>query len=430
MANTVLTCAGVPFVPPEIPTVQTSIVMDVLQKRYGFHNATHQYFCQHAPIGSLDDFANMFHSAADVRVFCDGIPLRQMEQRLESTKILGAWKHLQSHIDKVSDRKRLDLEADLDAPLPGPDRNNLKETFWNRHRITLSIEKTPADRIVDRLYKECFSRNLQVYEVRKAATLTECQGERPKRQKVANGLYVETDSDPLNALQEPANLDDYLARLHCLMMGYTMAASWPLTGPTGIPETRMSDPNLYCFCPYDTVLKYFDHCSVKSHKYAKRHGYPKALSWLQGLDGEERAIWTNKMRNSTEPLGTIIATTMAETVSKWQIPMASQTPPPVKEAGKGEHKGIFSRNQRRKFNQRQNALQGGKGMLALTNGANAQQKKQQQLNSTKGVKCAPWNKGGCVDGICPQRKAHRCNNMLGNGQVCNARHRAQDCKRE
>ena len=227
----------------------------------------------------------------------------------------------------------------------------------------------------------------------------------------------------------PTSLDDYLQRLHTLLFGYSIAGAWEI--PNATKETRTSVASDYVFVPYDTVVQYYYRCSIQGREYASAYGYPKALQWLKKQDEAERKLWSQEMRNTSLPLGTIINLVMARTLATWQVP----APPPAPHPGNGaSSSGLNDFPSKRRRNrggrggrQQQQQQQQRGGQLALEN-----VKPAIDRDDIKVMKCPPWNKGQCSDSDkCPKGMIHRCKKVLpSTGKPCNMGHRNINCTRK
>ena len=426
-----MTLAGTVFVPEMAPERSVDEVMEYCKSTFSFNDNTIRHFKTHTMITSLELFVAHFNNGEEITEFMQKMKVPEMEGRLQTARVLMAWEKCKKHILDVSNVKKLEADQDLEAPMLKPDRDALRESFWARHHVNYPVQVHPSDRVIDRLHKEMKSRSFIVFELRRVSTVTECNADRPKRKQTTDNFYV-TQVDDQEQFHTPTSLDDYLQRLHTLLLGYSIAGAWEL--PNVTKETRTSVPSDYVFVPYDTVVQYFYRCSIQGREYASIYGYPKALQWLKKQDEAERKLWSQEMRNTSLPLGTIINLVMARTLATWQVP----APPPVPNTGNGasssgnndlpfpkRRRGRGGKGKQQQQQQQQNQQRG--GQLAIEN-----VKPAIDNDDLKGMECPPWNKGQCTNtDKCSKGMIHRCNKVLAStGKPCNMGHRAINCTRK
>ena len=109
----------------------------------------------------------------------------------EASKIAGAWEDCQGHLKKRKAALASNDLEDLETPLQRADREQFQDHFWKRHEFNFPVEITPADRLIVRLHKELHTRQMHVYDLKKAYTVAECQGLKPKRQKLTDEVSID-----------------------------------------------------------------------------------------------------------------------------------------------------------------------------------------------------------------------------------------------
>eukprot|EP00971_Amphidinium_carterae_P241680 4798649-Amphidinium_carterae.1 len=104
------------------------------------------------------------------------------------------------------------------------------------------------------------------------------------------------------------------------MLAYARAGSTLLDPQPTDVETFDRDPCDYVDTPLNVVLKYHQRLQSTAALLSPE----RALTFVQSKDEEERQVWVETHRNSTQSLGRIIATTMDKRKALWAVPRSQE----------------------------------------------------------------------------------------------------------
>eukprot|EP00971_Amphidinium_carterae_P070496 1394496-Amphidinium_carterae.1 len=194
------------------------------------------------------------------------------------------------------------------------------------------------------------------------------------------------------------------------MLAYARAGSTQLDPQPLEQETFDRDPCDYVDIPLNVVLKYHQRLQTTASLLAP----DKALSFILHKDEEERQVWVETHRNSTQSLGRIIAATMDKREALWAVPRSqehvrpplSRSRPAASSASAPARASAPPRKQ-------------SPGSKPLTS---------DKLKDGKEI-CKKYNLGQCSE-PCPAGRLHVCNAVVAqSGRICGMKnHKSIDCK--
>ena len=138
--------------------------------------------------------------------------------------------------------------------------------------------------------------------------------DRPSENSCKKNSYAGTIADADN---DRNNVWRYLQKLYTYMLALAEVGAEPL-GNAPADKRGVNTPS-QVICPLDVLLRYH---SRAAHAVGKSTG-ADVKAWLIANDNAERTIWVDKMVNSDESLGQIIASTMKERAEAWRAPPQS-----------------------------------------------------------------------------------------------------------
>ena len=125
-----------------------------------------------------------------------------------------------------------------------------------------------------------------------------------KRQKLGDNLYTDAAGEG----ESPSSAKDvktYLAKLLTYLVAISLAGIQPVRGVAegAVAENTLgSASNKFVQVPLDIVLAYF----LRAVKAVAMQPYSHQLAWLERTCTEERSVWVQKFRESTDDLGDVL----------------------------------------------------------------------------------------------------------------------------
>ena len=121
---------------------------------------------------------------------------------------------------------------------------------------------------------------------------------------------------------QPHDIYTYMLNMETAMISYPVAGIKPAPSTTGVvvPEVRGVKSITAVQVPLDIVMRYL----YRARARIARMPLTAALAWLQKKDEQERGIWVDKYRNSTDTLGTVIHETMMQREAMWEVEKVSK----------------------------------------------------------------------------------------------------------
>jgi hypothetical protein len=308
-------------------------------------------------------------------------------------KVRRAWAACKAYVSSREASRSKAATEDLDEVLAGKDLADLKNAFFRRYRMTYPPDLLPSDRLVSRLYREIQKRCLTMKDVLTVFTLFQQKTQSPKRQRVADGLYVGVDSEDVARRQK--TYSDYLDALYIYCLALAMAGCSATDPAPAAPEVLGVDTCDYVAVPLDVVMRYWFRCKRTAMSVVEPQRYIHLLT----LDEAERAEWVSRFCQGTDSLGKVIDQVYRERDAHWTVfrpamQEASRPAPSVSSTASRSSKGRWEHS--------------------LRDGTVLCQDYQTGQCSTSGK--------GCSKG------EHRCGVLMKSGRVCGSRaHTGSQC---
>jgi len=400
-------------------------------------------------VESLEDIAAM--EPEDLRTCVKDI--EDINVVLQTSRLRQAWEGIKKAAALADEVKRKsDDNEDLDALLPREILESGEEKFWALYHMKWHAAVEPSEYLISKCARRLVSRTMAVDNLWHVKTLATQFETAPKRQKVKEwDRQIEaTDDMDIEVLE---TVTQYLANI------FTYCLAWARAGCDKLDSApsefkRTVDTASVINVPLDIMMAYHDRAKRMSYRRLQLPGQrskctsreQETLTWLIGMDKEERAAWAEQFRDSDLTFGQVVQRVMRQTETNWVQPMS----PPLAvittsersggQAGKGveeEPKSLAEESSGGGV-----AETAAEPLETLTM-ATAQDRSFSTLPfetvdtmSNGASLCAAYNKGRCSEWVdrfkgvysC-SRGQHLCNAKCRNGRACGFdNHISRDCR--
>ena len=383
--------SGVAVASPNRNTDIAKVMAD-LQAQFANNEKVIAYLTDEVGVKSIEDFAKLFASPADIATLIEVVPdIAKPQKLLQTSRLRQAWEGVNKAMEVACVQQRKGAEdPDLDKPLGQEELGTLAEAFWSRYHLSFPPEETPADTLVSRIFRELNRHLLTVRDVwRVQPSALQVKSEK-KVTEITDTISI-NQTVPEELVSSSKSVPRYLSNLWTLMLAYARAGATPRVDAPNDGEPRGSDSTLYVQVPLDVVIRYHR----RAQQFALQLPQRQALAILAARDEAERRVWVDKYRNNrSSTLGEIISDTFDKREGVWQI------------APEYSEREVETTRP-------QATIKRGRSPPRLVKGY-----------------CMKYNEGGCVDGLeCPDGGKHRCNAITKRGTTCNMNnHRAVVCR--
>ena len=370
---------------------------EALAAQFGFDVRIAQAILDHG-VTDLETFSWLFTKPEEVGpALVD--PFKDMDKPLaQVAKVRRAWAACKAYVSsREASRSRASAD-DLDEALAGNELADLKNTFFRRYRMTYPPDILPSDRLVSRLYREIQKRCLTMKDVLTVFTLFQQKTSAPKRQRLADNLYVGLDLEDSSRRQKTWN--DYLDALYIYCLALAMAGCAPTDPPPSAPEVLGADTCEYVGVPLDVIMRYRFRCKRAIMGVMEPQRYIQLVS----LDEAERSEWVARFCQGTDTLGKVIDQVYRERDAHWSVVRTVPADPHRAAPSSASASASHGRGQARS-----------KFAEALRDGTRLCQAYQSG-------QCSNQSGKGCSKG------EHRCGVLMKSGRVCGSRaHIGEQC---
>ena len=228
-------------------------------------------------------------------------------------KVRRAWAACKAYVSSREASRSRAATDDLDEVLAGKELVDIKNAFFRRYRMTYPPDLLPSDRLVSRLYREIQKRCLTMKDVLTVFTLFQQKTQSPKRQRVAEGLYVGVDTE--EAARRQKTCSDYLDALYIYCLALAMAGCSPIEPAPTAAEVLGVDACDYVEVPLDVVMRYW----FRRKRTIMTVVEPQRYIQLLTLDEAERAEWVSRYCQGTDSLGKVIDQVYRERDAHWSV---------------------------------------------------------------------------------------------------------------
>jgi len=261
------------------------------------------------------------------------VALKGQEQRLQVTRVRHAWTAVRQNGLRKESRNTVSPVAELDDLLEEGTLREVKVQFWKRYKVKYPVEVIPSDQLLSRCYREMEKRLLAVYDVWKVKNLMHRVMTTKKRKQVGTDLY--TFEDEAETMPEVRGVEKYLAMLHTHLLALATAGSNKVSGAPS-EEVFGNDSTKFVKVPWDVLQAYH----LRASRSVMLIPEASRLSWLEGKDIAERAVWVSQFREGAESLGQVVHSVMEKRGAHWDAPIGvlvvgrpafpPQPPPPFR----------------------------------------------------------------------------------------------------
>ena len=377
---------------------------------YGVNDKVCNYLVGTVGLQDLFDFVHLFADYKSIGDLVLKVGLGEAEVPLQTARLRRAWQAVRDTADDAAKLKaKRDEDVDLDAPLPKPELDRLREVFWRRYKVQWPVHLAPADALLSRVAREFSSRLLTIRPVAKSHSQLHQATAGEKDSKGSPG-------------EEVGSVQRYLLALRVLMNAYSIAGATPLSSSSGKAEIQTSAASDFVVLPMDSAFNYYYRAELKAILMLEKFPH-LALKWLTEQDVAERAEWVQAVRTSQLTVGEAVEKVFRERAPSWRIPDAPAPAPPLQN------------NAPRVQPPQAPKMQPPKGAPPRTDKGGGKKRPATEVFRTvkamlngKAI-CEDFNLGKCPTAECPKGAAHVCNRECKRGRACGmSNHKSSDCK--
>ena len=399
-------------------------IFDELQKTYRLSAELRTWLTDQNGLNALtlNDFAYSMATESDAKTLVEAAKVPVDQQIQQTSRVRQAWACVRKTIadaEKVKARGRDDV--DLDAMLPQQDLDDLHDKFYARYRLQFPAHVMPSEAVVSRLSKEVDKRLLTLRDVWKVRTQAQLLRAVRKTTVIGDGVAFQHQIPQEEPDREPQSLHVYLNKLFALLLGYAIVGAKVRAGAPS-PELRSSDSTLCVEIPLDVLYKYY----YRVKRFAESLPYSEALVQTLRRDEQEREMWIDAFRQSSDPLGVAIKTVFLQQIAVWQPPERVVRAPALRETPTKRKAFADAEESPQKHKKGKGKGTDGardkihSGLFQLTMGRDA-----------KISICSAFQYGKCTEakagGTCSKGRHICARKLKAEGRVCGGMHMGKDC---
>ncbi|CAE8645363.1 unnamed protein product [Polarella glacialis] len=230
-----------------------------------------------ADIQDLEEFRLYFAEEGQVAPWIAKI-VDLVKPDIQATRLRRAWYAVRRQGEfRDTDKSKAPI-AGLDEMLDDDELNDTKSKFWRRYKIRFPPEVMPADSLVSRIHREMHKTLLMMFNLWLVKNLMHQVTSTRKRQKLGDNLYTDAAEEGGDPKLGEGCADGAVAE-----------------------NTLGSASNKFVQVPLDIALAYY----FRAVRAVAMQPYSHQLAWLERTCTEERSVWVQKFRESTDDLGDV-----------------------------------------------------------------------------------------------------------------------------
>ena len=365
-------------------------------------------------VTNLSDFTGLWTTAKyedEANEFCDKIE-EIKGKKVEVSRLRAAIQLARAVMERPAAAPSGEGPTiDMEAALEPEEKESMLKAWTSRYNVTLSMWLDPADKLVNRLWRELRMNTPNLISVNHVKSTYTANNPNPERRVgLAGGLTLTLEGKDKEEIVR--DVSSYYFSLRILANASAKAGNYEV-------ESKLCEGKKVIFAPLDVNLDYADFALRSALKQEHRLGYN--LRWLLDRDEYTRGIMVNYMRRG-HPQGEALTVALSKSELKWASPLEGEQPAPAM----GSHDNSRKRERSTPpggMAQRQPKAKKGKTAVGRTQQNTMQ--KVRYANIAKGGKtiCIGFNKGQCKGDQCQYGYAHVCN-IIENGRTCGKNHPA------